>query len=96
MANSPPSWIDIGTQSLQSGSVPTALVSLPVRKIKTARLWDADTAKQIGILHGHPAAVQRLAFSPDSTYDHDVIGTYPPNLVERWARTDIGPRRARG
>jgi len=32
---------------------------------KTARLWDAATAKEIAVLHGHDDGVISAAFSPD-------------------------------
>ena len=32
---------------------------------KTARLWDVESGKQIGVLSGHKNAVNSAAFSPD-------------------------------
>src|SRR4051812_11771634 len=32
---------------------------------KTARLWDADSGKELFILRGHQAEVKEAAFSPD-------------------------------
>jgi WD40 repeat protein len=34
---------------------------------KTARIWDASTAKEIAILHGHKNNVVSGSFSPDGT-----------------------------
>jgi WD40 repeat protein len=34
---------------------------------KTARIWDAASAKEIAILRGHDAAVYSSAFSPDGS-----------------------------
>ena len=34
---------------------------------KTARIWDAATAKEIAVLRGHDDAVHSAAFSPDGS-----------------------------
>ena len=34
---------------------------------KTARIWDAATAKEIAVLRGHEGAVNSAAFSPDGS-----------------------------
>jgi WD40 repeat protein len=34
---------------------------------KTARIWDAATAKEIAVLRGHDSALWSAAFSPDGS-----------------------------
>ena len=34
---------------------------------KTARIWDAASAKEIAVLRGHEGAVNSAAFSPDGS-----------------------------
>jgi len=38
---------------------------MPIPLLKTARIWDVETGKEIAVLHGHGSRVCCAAFSPD-------------------------------
>jgi WD40 repeat protein len=42
-------------------------VTITASRDRTARIWDAATAKQIAVLSGHGKSVLSAAFSPDGT-----------------------------
>ncbi len=51
----------------------------------TIRLWNAQTGKLIRVLEGHQGRVNRMAFSPDSTW---LVSGADDNTLRRWNTAD--------
>ena len=61
---------------------------------KTARIWDAATAKEIAVLRGHDDSVYSAAFSPDGSR---IVTASEDKTARIWdaasAQGDRGPAR---
>jgi energy-coupling factor transporter ATP-binding protein EcfA2 len=58
---------------------------------KTARIWDAASAKQIAVLRGHDDRVSSAAFSPDGSHRYGVMGRNCPHLGHGDRQAGYGP-----
>ena len=59
---------------------------------KTARIWDAKTARQIAVLRGHKDSVNSAAFSPDAK---QIISASSDHTARVWGTLRAGRRRTR-
>jgi WD40 repeat protein len=60
---------------------------------KTARIWDAATAKEIAVLRGHEGRVNSAAFSPDGSRIVTASEDKAARIWDAATAKDRGPAR---